>query len=208
MSANAFARMKFRLEFGHTCHVRAFRNHPRRRFRAMAEITNERGVSPAPDKTVVISRLFDAPRDLVFEAWTTPEYLLRWFAPHGCAFHIERIDVRPGGGFHSCIRDGAFECWCIGDYQEIVAPSRLVYTLAIADRHGNKIPSTTAGHDPRWPAETRLVVTFEDLDGHTRLTLRQNVSESLARQTGAYPSWIEMLERLEMLLLERSMSLA
>ena len=172
----------------------------------MPEKPNERGVSPAPDRTVVISRVFDAPRELVFEAWTTPECLLRWFAPHGCAFHIERIDVRPGGGFHSCIRDGAFECWCVGSYQEIVRPERLVYTLAIADRQGNKVAAAAAGHDERWPQETLLTVTFEELDGKTRLTLRQNVSEALAKQTGAYPSWLEMLERLEELLLERSMS--
>jgi uncharacterized protein YndB with AHSA1/START domain len=174
----------------------------------MLEKPNERGVSPAPDRTVVISRVFDAPRELVFEAWTTPEYLLRWFAPHGCSFHIERIDVRPGGGFHSCIRDGAFECWCVGAYREIVRPERLVYTLAIADRDGNKVASADVGHDERWPPETLLTVTFEDLDGKTRLTLRQNVSEALAKQTGAYPSWLEMLERLQGLLSERSDSMA
>jgi uncharacterized protein YndB with AHSA1/START domain len=172
----------------------------------MLEKTNERGVSPAPDRTVVISRVFDAPRELVFEAWTRPDYLMRWFAPHGCTFHIERIDVRPGGGFHSCIRDGSFECWCVGAYQEIVRPERLVYTLAIADQHGNKVAPAAVGHDERWPQETLLTVTFEDLDGRTGLTLRQNVSESLARQTGAYPSWLEMLERLEDLLSERSRS--
>ena len=172
----------------------------------MLERINERDASSAPDRTVVISRVFDAPRELVFEAWTKPEYLLRWFAPHGCSFHIERIDVRPGGGFHSCIRDGAFECWCVGVYEEIVRPERLVYTLAIADRDGNKVAPAAVGHDARWPPETLLDVTFEDLDGKTRLTLRQNVLESLAKQTGAYPSWLEMLERLEELLIEQSLS--
>jgi uncharacterized protein YndB with AHSA1/START domain len=172
----------------------------------MLERINEPDVSSAPDRTVVISRVFDAPRELVFEAWTKPEYLLRWFAPHGCSFHIERIDVRPGGGFHSCIRDGSFECWCVGVYEEIVRPERLVYTLAIADRDGNKVAPATVGHDARWPPETRLDVTFEELDGKTRLTLRQNVLESLAKQTGAYPSWLEMLERLEELLIEQRSS--
>jgi uncharacterized protein YndB with AHSA1/START domain len=168
-----------------------------------AELTN-----PALDNTVVISRVFDAPRDLVFEAWTQPEYLVRWFAPHGCTFHIERIDVRPGGGFHSCIRDGSFECWCVGVYHEIVRPERLMYTLAIADRHGNKVAPASVGHDARWPPETRLTVTFEDQGGKTRLTLHQDVSESLAKQTGAYPSWLEMLERLDALLSERSVTRA
>jgi uncharacterized protein YndB with AHSA1/START domain len=162
-----------------------------------------RGVSPPADDTVAISRVFDAPRDLVFEAWTKPEYLLRWFAPHGCTFHIERIDVRPGGGFHSCIRDGSFECWCVGVYREIVRPERLVYTLAIADREGNKVAPATVGHDPRWPLETLLTVTFEEQGGKTKLTLLQDVAESLAKQTGAYPSWHEMLDRLDELLRER-----
>lgn len=166
--------------------------------------TSASDVDRAPDRTVVISRVFNAPRDLVFDAWTRPEYLLRWFAPHGCKFHIERIDVRPGGGFHSCIRDASFECWCVAVYHEIVRPERLVYTLAIADQHGNQVAPATVGHDPRWPSETRLTVTFEDQDGKTRLTLHQDVSESLAKQTGAYPSWIEMLERLDELLRERS----
>lgn len=151
-------------------------------------------------RTVVISRVFDAPRELVFDAWTNPQHLLRWFAPHGCLLHFERIDVRPGGGFHSCIRDASFECWCVGVYEEILRPERLVYTIAIADRQGNKVAPATVGHDARWPPETRLIVTFEDLGGKTKLTLRQDVSESLARETGAYPSWLGMLERLDELL--------
>jgi uncharacterized protein YndB with AHSA1/START domain len=164
------------------------------------ENPESRGVSAAAEKTVVISRVFDAPRELVFDAWTQPELLLRWFAPRGCSFHIERIDVRPGGGFHSCIRDASFECWCVAEYREIVRPERLVYTLAIADQQGNKVTPASVGHDARWPAETLLTVTFEEQGGQTRLTLHQDVSESLAKQTGAYPSWLEMLDRLDELL--------
>lgn len=155
-------------------------------------------------RTVVISRVFDAPRELVFEAWTSPQLLVRWFAPRGCSVHFERIDVRPGGGFHSCIRDGSFECWCVGVYEEIINPERLVYTIAIADRHGNKVAPASVGHDAKWPPETRLSVTFEEHEGKTRLTLRQDVSESLAKQTGAYPSWLEMLARLDGVLQDES----
>jgi len=174
----------------------------------LSKNTGKSAPTASDAKTVVISHVFDAPRELVFEAWTQPEYLARWFAPHDCEFHIERIDVRPGGGFHSCIRDGSFECWCVGTYIEIVRPERLVYTLAIADEDGNKVSPESVGHDARWPAETLLTVTFEELGGKTRLTLEQDVSESLAKETGAYPSWIEMLERLDGLLEELSVSLA
>jgi len=161
----------------------------------------KRNDEPAGEsRTIVITRVFDAPRDLVFDAWTNPRYLLRWFAPHGCSVHFASIDVRPGGGFHSCVRDASFECWCVGVYHEIARPERLVYSIAIADRHGNKVNPATAGHNARWPPETIVTVTFEDVEGKTRLTLRQNVAESLAKETGAYPSWLNMLDRLDELL--------
>lgn len=162
----------------------------------MSEESETRPVE-AGAKTIVITRVFDAPRELVFEAWTRPEYLLRWYAPRGCIIHFSKLDIRPGGAFHSCIHNPVFgDCWCVGVYEEIVRPERIVYTMAIADEHGNRIEPARAGHDPEWPGETRVTVTFDDDRGKTRLTLRQNVPESLAKRTGAYPSWLEMLDRL------------
>jgi uncharacterized protein YndB with AHSA1/START domain len=155
--------------------------------------------------TVLIERIFAAPRELVFEAWTNPEYLLAWFAPRGCTIHFSRIDVRSGGGFHSCIRNPQFgECWCVGIYHEVVRPERIVHTLAIADSQGRKVAPAQAGHHPDWPAETLVTVTFEDHRGGTKLTLRQNVLASLAQQTGALPSWLEMFDRLKELLSPRA----
>lgn len=171
----------------------------------MQENPSHRPVS-SESRMVVITRTFDAPVELVFEAWTNPRHLLRWFAPGGCSLRFVSIDVRPGGMFHSCISDPSFgECWCVGTYQEISRPERLVYSLAMADRHGNKVAPASVGHDARWPQETKLVVTFEDVDGKTRLTLRQSVSESLAKETGAYPGWLSMLDRLDELLQTQSM---
>jgi uncharacterized protein YndB with AHSA1/START domain len=81
-------------------------------------------------------------------------------------------------------------------YKEVVRPERIVYTLATADRDGNQIEPVQAGHDPRWPRETLVTVTLTDVRGSTRLTLEQNVLESLAKHTGAHPSWLQMLDRL------------
>jgi uncharacterized protein YndB with AHSA1/START domain len=152
---------------------------------------------PAIDREVRITRVFDAPRDLVFRAWTDPEQLNRWYAPTGCAIRFEKIDVRPGGRFHSCITtpDG-HECWCVGEYREVVPPERLVHTMLVADAAGTEMEPTAVGMDPDWPRETVLTVTFEDLGGKTRLTLHQTVSEALAKRTGAHPSWLSMLDRL------------
>jgi uncharacterized protein YndB with AHSA1/START domain len=148
-------------------------------------------------RTIRIERMFDAPRELVFDAWTQPEQLLQWYAPRGCTITLVKLDARAGGRFHWCIHNPSFgDCWCVGEYQEVVRPERIVYTLATADRAGNKIEPVQAGHDPRWPRETLVTVTLTDVRGSTRLTLEQNVSESLAKRTGAHPSWLQMLERL------------
>lgn len=155
----------------------------------------------AAARTIRLERVFAAPRALVFDAWTKPELLLQWYAPYGCTIHYAAIDVRPGGRFHSCIRNPEFgDCWCVGVYREIVPPERIVYTLATADSEGNEVEPAKAGHDPRWPRETLVIVTLEAVRNGTKLTLEQNVSESLAKHTGAHPSWLQMLDRLEALL--------
>ena len=147
---------------------------------------------------VLITRTFDAPRELVFRAWTDPEQLAQWYAPHGCTIAFRTLDVREGGAFHSVIHtpDGK-DCWCRGVYAELVTPQRIVYTMAVADAEGNPISPIAAGMDPEWPHETTVTVTFAEHDGKTTLTLHQTVSESLAKRTGAQPSWLQMLDRLD-----------
>ena len=151
----------------------------------------------ATDKQVVITRVFDAPRELVFRAWANPDHLMRWFAPRGCTLHISKMDFRPGGSLLTCISNPKFgDCWCKSVYHEIIVPERIVCTMAIIDAEGNSIEPAAVGHDPEWPRETTLTVTFAEDHGKTKLTLNQTVSESLAKRTGAYPSWIQMLDRL------------
>ena len=149
------------------------------------------------DLDLMITRMLDAPRELVFQAWTDPEQLVQWYAPPGCQIHFRQINIQEGGTFHSCIQtpDG-FRCWCVGKYAEIVAPERIVFTMASANEDGQQIDSAAAGHDPDWPAETTVTVTLSEVAGQTKLTLTQTVRESLAKRTGAHPSWIQMLDRL------------
>lgn len=158
---------------------------------------NEAKAALIDEPQVVITRVFDAPREVVFRAWTERGHLLRWYAPRTCAIEFRTLDVRPGGTFHSCIRspDG-HACWCRGTYREVVFSERLVLTMEIADEEGNAAEPADVGMDPEWPKVTLLTVTFEAQDGKTRLTLRQTVSESLAKRTGAHPSWLDMLNRL------------
>ena len=156
---------------------------------------NRELVKDQTDQDLLITHIFNAPRELVFNAWTNPEQLKRWYAPTNCTIEFKHIDVREGGTFHSCIKNPNYDdCWTKGVYLEICAPSKLVYSLDNTDEFGNDVLIT---QHVDWPLKTIVTVTFEDFEGKTKLTLHQNAPENVAKQTGAYPSWIEMLNHLE-----------
>ncbi len=147
---------------------------------------------------VFIEEIFDASPERVFKAWTDPQKLIQWYAPNGCSIHFKEIEVKSGGKFHSCISNPQFgDCWCIGEYKEVVPYSKLVFTMINADERGNPINPIEIGMDPDWPGETLVTVTFSEENGKTKLLLRQTVSQELAKKTGAYPSWIQMLSNLQ-----------
>ncbi|CAL1517255.1 SRPBCC domain-containing protein [Chitinophaga sp. MM2321] len=154
---------------------------------------------------VNITHIFNAPRELVFKAWTEPEQLLRWFAPDDCTISFKSIDVQKGGTFHSCIHSPIHgDCWCKGVYLEVVAPERLVYTIVITDEQGNTVEPVDVGKSAALPAATILTVTFTEYGNKTELTLHQTMSEKDAKQTGAYQGWLLMLNRLEALISNQS----
>lgn len=115
---------------------------------------------------LVITRTFDAPRELVFNLWTQSASLERWYAPDGCTISFPKLDVRLGGAFHSHLRtpDG-YDCWCMGEYQDIARPERLAFTFSRADEHGNLVAPADTGMHPDWPAE-RLVYLGMAEDAH------------------------------------------
>jgi uncharacterized protein YndB with AHSA1/START domain len=146
---------------------------------------------------VRIEQTFDAPRELVFDAWVQRDLLEEWFAPDGCSLYIARLDVREGGGYHWCVKHPSFgACWTIGSYLEVVRPERFVFTATIADAEGIPRTPTSQGHDPAWPRDTTVRVIFTESAGRIVVTLEQDVAERLAKRIGAHPSWLQMLDRL------------
>lgn len=118
---------------------------------------------------LVVERVFDAPRELVWQAWTEPEHFMRWYGPSGMSLHVCEIDFRVGGShlFGMRMPDGG-AYFTAGVYREIVPQDRFVYTDSMADEHGNIVSATENG------METVVTVEFEQLgDGKTKLTLRQ-----------------------------------
>jgi uncharacterized protein YndB with AHSA1/START domain len=95
----------------------------------MTQPTNTLQVSTPSDREIVLTRVFDAPRELVFEAWTNPEHVRHWWGLRSATMLVCEADVRPGGTWRYVTTggDGA-EVPFTGVYQEISAPERLVYT--------------------------------------------------------------------------------
>ncbi len=145
------------------------------------------------EQGLVIERIFDAPRELVWRAWTEPEQFMCWYGPKGFALPTCEIDFRVGGRHLFGMRspDGQ-EYWSTGVYLEIVPPERFVATDSMADEHGN-----TVGMGDDAPLETTITVTLEDLGGgKTKLTLRQAGWPDDSMAAGASAGWNEAFDKL------------
>jgi uncharacterized protein YndB with AHSA1/START domain len=138
------------------------------------------------DRELTIKRVFDAPRQLVFKAWTDPEHLMRWWGPHGHTTVSCEMDVRVAGAWRFCMRSSnGTEEWQQGAYREIVEPERLVFSYAFEDAAGKP------GH------QSVVTVTFADYEGNkTALTLHQAVFESVLVRDDHVRGWGESLDRL------------
>ncbi len=160
-------------------------------------------------KDLVITRIFNAPRALVWKAWTEPESMMRWWGSKGFTSLFSRIDLRVGGEYLNCMRspDGK-DLWSKGVYREIVAPERLVMTDSFADENGKTVPATHYGMSKDFPLEMVITVSFEELDGKTKLTLRHAGIPSGADSEAARQGWNEFFDKLaEYLETEKSIAL-
>jgi uncharacterized protein YndB with AHSA1/START domain len=152
---------------------------------------------------VFIEETFNASIQKVFEAWTDPEKLIKWYAPDGCTIIFKKIEVENGGKYHSCISNPQYgDCWCIGEYKEVIPHSKIVFTMINADENGNPINPGDIGMDSDWPGKTLVTVRLTEENGKTKLQLHQTVSQELAKKTGAYPSWLQMLNNMQTLLIQ------
>ncbi len=121
-------------------------------------------------KEFVTTRVFDAARDRVWQAWTEAERLRQWWGPKGFRVSHCKVDLRPGGLMHYCLRspDGQ-EMWGRFVYREIVPRERLVFINSFSDPKGGV--TRHPGH-ASWPLETLSTVTFEAQGAGTKVTVQ------------------------------------
>ncbi len=150
------------------------------------------GISQVQEHELEITRVFDAPRELVWRAWTDPMLIARWLGPRGFTGKVEKLEAHVGGAyrFHLRAPDGT-DHWMQGTTCELVPPERLVNTFFWADAAGN----------PTGP-ETLLSVTLHEHDGKTILTLRQTLFETVTSCDAHHEGWDSSLDCLNDLIVE------
>lgn len=146
----------------------------------MPETTTSSLTLPS-DREIEMTRVFDAPRALVWAAHTEPRHVPRWWGPGGPNTIVEAMDVRPGGQWRWVVREGDDEYGFHGEYVEVVPPEKLVYTFIMESM----------------PEPLTYTLTFEEIDGRTKLTSRTLFASkehrdgvlSYGMESGANEAW-------------------
>lgn len=153
---------------------------------------------------MMVTRVFDAPRELVWKAWTESEYVMQWWGPKGFTVPFCRMDFRVGGKFLCCMRspDGQ-EFWNGGEYHEIVPYEKIVSTMYFADSNGNKVEPEQYGIEHEAIEGAYDVTLFEDLgNGQTKLTFIGNESAQDAAESGQLEGWKQILDKVAVVVAE------
>lgn len=139
----------------------------------------------------VISHLADAPRELVWQAYTDRDCLMRWFGPKGFTTPVCTLDLRPGGVFHYCMRSaGGQEMWGKWIYRDIMKPERLVCVVSFSDAQGGV---TRHPMSPTWPLQTLSTTRFDEQDGKTVITVEWSALEATPEEQKTFDDSHESL---------------
>lgn len=138
------------------------------------------------DRVLVIERLFDAPRALVWKAFTDPRHLVAWMGPRDHPSILHEADVRPGGQWRGILRskDGGRDLGQGGEYREVRAPDRLAFTFYWDQEDGSRGP------------ETLVEIDFAERGKQTLMTFRQGVFNTNSNRDGHGYGWNSTFDRL------------
>jgi len=158
-------------------------------------------------RDLTVTRIFDAPRELIWKAWTNPRLLMRWWGPKHFTAPVSKIDLRVGGRYLHCMRSPAGKnYWSTGAYREIVPLERLALTDSFADEKGNVVPAAHYEMAGDWPLELLVTITLEERGGKTTLMLRHEGIPTEDMRDLTYAGWSESFDKLAEILLAKSLT--
>lgn len=169
----------------------------------MHQTLDRLGERLASHNAFVISRTFDAPRDLMFRVWTERDHLQRWFGPKDAAIFSCTNDLRPGGTMHYGMRlAGGGELWGRWTYREIRPPEYVVFVVSFSNPEGGL---TRSPFDDKWPLQMLSTVTFAEEAGRTTVTVQWAAFEATEEERKVFDEghasmrqgWSGTLDRLD-----------
>jgi len=152
---------------------------------------NDRSSQAAASKPFTISRTVNAPREVVWKAYTERERLMQWFGPKGFVTSHATLDLRQGGIYHYCLRspDG-HEMWGKWIFREIVGPEKLVVLVAFSDAHGG---ITRHPMSPTWPLQTLSTTTLAEQGDKTVITVEWSAYDATEEEQKAFDAGHESM---------------
>jgi len=145
------------------------------------------------DNGLVLTRTFDAPRELVFKVWTDPEHFGKWWGPQGFSLHVAKMDVRTGGMFLGNQKSPeGHVMWGKFVYQEVTPPKKIVFIQSFSDEAGNTV---RAPFNPNWPLEIINILTLTEENGKTSLTLQGGPINATEEECAAFEQMRPMVQQ-------------
>lgn len=122
-----------------------------------------------PTRDLILTRVFEAPLEQVWKAWSDPQYVMRWWGPTGFSCPLAQMDFRPGGTSLVCMRApkeyGGRDMYNTWTYQSIVPMQQIEFIQHFTDSGGNQLEPAAIGLPPGIPKEVRHLISFKDLGG-------------------------------------------
>jgi len=155
------------------------------------------------ENEIIVSRVFDAPIAMVYEAWSNAEFVKKWWAPKNCTTTYCSIDFRIGGIFRFCMTTAeGMDCWGRGIYKKINPPHTIVYEDCFTDKDGTPVAPSYYGLQLTTIKSSTIEVQFEEVVEKTKVTIRyMDVAEVGAEIEMAKQGWNDMLEKLSVILI-------
>jgi uncharacterized protein YndB with AHSA1/START domain len=149
------------------------------------------------DHKLIIERFFPTESKRIWEAWTEPDILKKWWGPRAFTTPVAEVDLRVGGKVLTAMRSPDGKCfWSVGTYKEIVPRSKFVVTDSFSDAEGNIVPAARYGMPGAWPLELLVTVTFEDLEVGSKMVLVHSGFPDENASERAKAGWNESFDKL------------
>lgn len=161
------------------------------------------------ENEILISRFFEAPREMVWKAWTEPDLVKAWWGPKGYSIPVCKINLKLGGEYHLCMHSPEGQnFWSKGTYLEVVKNEKLVMTDSFSDEEGNILPASAYGMSGDWPSELLISVTFDDYEDKTRIVIRHVGTPEGEMTDLTEKGWKESIDKLSVLIEEENKKLS